>query len=172
MKPYWKALAILGAFGILGQVFLSRQGPRRSGNEELRLAPELTLPDLEGHAVRLSDFRGSVVLLDFWASWCIPCIEELPELKTLHGKYRPRGFTVLGISLDDEAEVVRKFVRERQVPYPILLSEGGPPESYPIRQLPYAYLLNRKGEIAKRYVGFKFIDEVERDVASLLDARK
>lgn len=132
-------------------------------------APNFALPDVQERRVRLSDFRGKVVLLDFWATWCGPCLEELPDLKALHEKYKDKGFTIVGLSMDEEsAKAIKPFVKENEIPYPILISGGAPPEGYSVFGLPTAYLIDSKGKIVKNYIGYKYPAELEKDVSSLL----
>ena len=168
MKPRWKA--VLGLFGMAALLYFLAVS-MRSTSEDVSLspAPPLSLPDLQGRTVSLSEFKGKVVLLDFWATWCDPCIEELPDLKRLHATYKDRGFTMVGVSLDVlGAKAVRPFVSENKVPYPVLLSGGEPPEGYRLPGLPTAFLIDREGRIARRYIGPKLYEEVARDVEELL----
>src|SRR5262245_12186924 len=81
-----------------------------------KMAPDFALPDLEGHTVHLSDSAGKVRLVNFWATWCAPCREEIPTFKELHQTYGPRGLTVLAIS-SEGADVVAPFVKENGIPY-------------------------------------------------------
>ncbi|MBI5624359.1 MAG: TlpA family protein disulfide reductase [Elusimicrobia bacterium] len=138
-------------------------------SEAPRAAADFALPDLSGKTVRLSDFKGRVVLVDFWATWCAPCLEELPDLKALYSKRKDLGFTIVGISIDDEGkEVVAPFVDENQVPYPILIAGLEPVGGFPVRGLPTAYLIDRRGFIVKKYIGFKFPEQLDKDVSTLL----
>lgn len=164
----WKA--VLGFLGVAALLYyFASPGKPSRRDEPLSPAPEIRLPDLSGRSVSLSDFKGKVVLLDFWATWCQPCIEELPELKALHAAFSARGFTVLGVSLDAlGAQGVGPFVRENQVPYPVLLTGGTPPSSYPLMGLPTAFLIDRQGRLARRYLGPKTFADLAKDVEKLL----
>lgn len=164
----WKTL--LGFFAAAALLYyLASPGKPARRDEPLSPAPEIRLPDLSGRRVSLSDFKGQVVLLDFWATWCQPCLEELPELKALHAAFQARGFTVMGVSLDVlGAQAVGPFVRENQVPYPILLSGGTPPANYALMGLPTAFLIDRQGRLARRYLGPKTFAELAKDVEKLL----
>ena len=95
-------------------VFWRRYGPAPS-----LPAPPLSLPDPAGRRIALADFKGQVVLLDFWATWCEPCLYELPDLKKLQETFKPRGFTILGVSMDEEPRDVAPFLRENKIPYPV-----------------------------------------------------
>ena len=135
-------------------------------------APDFTLENLEGTAVSLSDFRGKVVLLDFWATWCPPCRKEIPHLKELHTEYGDDGLVILGIALDVKGRrVVAPFVEEHQLPYPIVLGGQEVSRAYGgVRNIPTAFLIDRDGLIRRRYVGYQDKDVFERDLRVLLSA--
>ena len=106
----------------------------------------------------MSDFQGRVVLLDFWATWCIPCHDSIPFFEKLHGKYGSQGLTVVGINQDVSQRYVPDFVKRFHMTYPILVdtaSEAG--RLYGVSALPTTFLVDRKGMIRKRWVGFDFI---------------
>lgn len=132
------------------------------------LPPPLELPDLSGRPVRLADFKGKVVLLDFWATWCPPCIEELPDLIRLHKSLETGGFTVVGVAVEESSQAdVSEFVRLHKVPYPVLYAEERP-KAFRLRALPTAYLLDREGRVRQKYLGSKDAGDLKRDVESLL----
>ncbi len=168
MTRNWKALlGLVGMAILLYYATVSRRGWREQA--ALSPAPEFSLPDLTGRKVSLSSFKGQVVLLDFWATWCDPCLEELPELKSLHEKYKEKGFELVGVSLDVLGQkVVSPFVRENRIPYPILLSGGWPPEGYVLPGLPTAFLIDRQGLVVRRYMGPKRSSDLARDIEALL----
>lgn len=170
-RTRWKTLAGLAVVLAGGYLIGVLRGPHTDDlSEKPRLAADFALPDISGKAVRLSDFKGQVVLVDFWATWCAPCLEELPDIKALYGKHKDRGFTIVGISIDDMGkEIVAPFVKENQVPYPILLAGVDPVEGFPVRGLPTAYLIDRRGFIVKKYFGFKFPEQLDKDVAVFLN---
>lgn len=153
-----------------------QQGPQTQDlSQNPRPSADFILPDLQGKPIHLSDFKGKVILLDFWATWCLPCIEELPDLKAVYKKYADKGFVIVGVSLDEAGkEVVVQFVKEHNVPWPVLFAGGADksPKGYPLRGLPTAYLISPDGMIRKRYTGFKFREELEKDIESLVPIRK
>ncbi len=129
-------------------------------------APDFTLPDINGNMVNLSDFKGQVVLLDFWATWCIPCRQELPHFQKLYDTYKDQGFAMIGISVDEAgATIVRPFLEKNNIDYVNLISSfeveklygDGTPEIKKkygsIQGIPVTFIINRKGEIIQRYVG-------------------
>lgn len=165
----WKSLAAATGVAVaLYWLIASVPGSRRV--EQPKLAPELALPDLSGKTRRLSELRGKVVLLDFWATWCEPCLEELPELIRLHANLKDRGFTMLGVSVDAEGrETVEPFARDNAIPYPLLLSHGAVPRGFPVPGFPTAFLIDREGWIVRRYLGPKSYNQVAEDVEEYLD---
>lgn len=135
-------------------------------------APDFRLPSLSEQETGLEDFKGEVVLINFWASWCGPCQEELPELQLLHQKYQERGFRVIGINIDKKKQNAQKFVERFRLSYPILLD----PDSSVIRQyrghsMPISYLIDRKGTVRAVFFGFnrKKLPQMEKSIVGLLD---
>ncbi|MBI5967291.1 MAG: TlpA family protein disulfide reductase [Deltaproteobacteria bacterium] len=128
--------------------------------EEL-MAPAFTRLSLKGENVDFSEFKGKVILLNFWATWCPPCREEIPYLNELHNKYKRDGLVVIGIALDQGGpEKVRKFVEENGVEYIILMGDEAIVEAFgkipglgPIQGIPTTFIIDRKGQICRRFVG-------------------
>lgn len=116
---------------------------------------EFTLPDLAGKATRLSDFKGNVVLLNFWATWCGPCREEMPTIEQLFRDYQRKAFVVVGVAGDKQGKtVVEPFVKEHGLSFPVVLdADGVVSQQYRVRGIPTVYLLDRQGRIAGMYVG-------------------
>lgn len=132
-------------------------------------APPFTLATFEGRQVSLADFRGQVVLLDFWATYCPPCIEALPELQALQTKNASRGFTVIGITVDDRAQLVEKATKAAEVSYPIVKATPEVWSAYKVNALPALILVGRDGTIIRRYGGeadkAAMLAEIERAIA-------
>ena len=140
-------------------------------NDVKRPAADFTLPDLQGKSLKLSSLRGKTVLLDFWATWCGPCIEDIPSLNALQAKYEGKGFTVVAISIDDaNSKEVAAFAREHQIAYPVLLTGGQDkiPDGYAVFGLPTAYLIDPSGVVRRKYFGPKDEDELARDIEDIL----
>ncbi len=121
-----------------------------------RPAPKFALKTLAGKPVSTESLAGQVVLLDFWATWCMPCRKSMPELEALHRKYAARGFTVLGVSIDEGgAGPVKKFVTAKKFTYPIAIdSEKNPAwDAYQVKSVPAAFLIDRKGQLVAQWTG-------------------
>lgn len=140
----------------------------RNGGQPVGAA-DFKLQDLSGKSVKLSDFRGRPVLLDFWATWCPPCRESIPAIEKIHENYNGRGLVVLGISVDEGGwDSVSAFVQQNRITYPVLKGTDNVSSEYQVRTIPMAILLNRDGKIVKRYLGFGGEDELEKDIKALL----
>jgi peroxiredoxin len=124
-------------------------------------APAFSLKTFDGKTVSLADYRGKVVLLDFWATFCPPCVQALPELQALHAKNASRGFAVVGVTVDDRAALVQKATGRAKVAYPILKATPEVWNAYKVNALPSLILVGRDGKILKRYGG-------EADKAAML----
>ena len=119
-------------------------------------APDFELPDLKGGTVRLSDLRGRVVLLNFWATWCGPCRVEMPTIQAVYEDYGDRGLSVLAVAGDYQgAEFVAPFMRDLGLTFPGLLDERGEVQDlYFVNALPMTFLLDRNGVVVNKLVGF------------------
>ena len=116
--------------------------------------PDLAFVDLEGNAENLSDYRGKIVLVNFWASWCTPCREEMPDLVRISKEYASRGVVVLGVAMDvGGLDGVRRFLDEIDVTYPIVVPRGDSSALSSVRGLPTTWLLDEKGRVAVIYAG-------------------
>ena len=128
-------------------------------------APDFTLPDLNGVEMSLKDFRGQVVLIDFWATWCGPCTIAIPHVQKLYEKYKSQGFVVLGVDVWERGEVeelVRDFQKDYGLTYDILLDkDGSVAELYEVKGIPSAWLLGSDGIITWTHLGFSAGGEVE-----------
>jgi peroxiredoxin len=136
----------------------------------LKEAPDFTLTDLSGQPVTLSEHRGKVVLLDFWATWCPPCRKEIPHFVELYDQYRDQGLEIIGISLDQAGvETVQKFAEEYQINYPVVMGHAEVAGSYGgIRGIPTTFAISREGKIVETYVGYRDREVFESIIKSLL----
>ena len=133
-------------------------------------APALSGPTLDGKSLALAGFAGKVVLVDFWATWCDPCKEEIPDLVKLRDRLKDKGFEIFGVSMDEEgAKAVSKFAAKQPISYPVVLNGGErPPAGWVVPGLPTAYLIGRHGEVLKRWFGEKDMPDLEKDVTAAL----
>jgi len=124
---------------------------------------------LSGQQLHLSDYRGSVVLLDFWATWCDPCREEIPHFVELQNRYRDQGLQIVGVSMDDSPEPVRDFYRQFKMNYPVVMGNASTGELYGgVLGLPIAFLIGRDGRIYSKHIGATDIAVFEREITMLL----
>jgi cytochrome c biogenesis protein CcmG/thiol:disulfide interchange protein DsbE len=135
-------------------------------------APEFSLPDMTGQQLKLSDYRGKVILLDFWATWCGPCREEIPHFVELQNKLGDQGFQVIGVSMDDGPEPVREFYRQFKINYPVVMGNAKIGELYGgVLGLPIAFVIGRDGRIYSRHIGAADISLLEREIEAQLQAQ-
>jgi len=120
-------------------------------------APDFTLRNLQGNLEGLGDYRNKVIVLNFWATWCAPCLEEMPAFEKLYRKYRSRGLTVLAVSLDKgDNSKVRDFVDTNNLTFPVLIDSDGTAEKlYPSFTIPFTYVIDKEGRVAARVDGAK-----------------
>ena len=124
-------------------------------------APVFSLPDLRNpsQSLSLSDYRGQVVYLDFWASWCGPCRRSFPVLEEVYQEFSEQGFTVVAVNVDEETEMAMEFLERYPVSYPLLLDpDGNTPALYGIKGMPTAYLIDRAGVVRHVHEGFRKSD--------------
>ncbi len=159
---------------LLGVVYFQRsRAPqeRDAGAKQHLLAPDFTLPQLDGQPLRLSSYRGKVVLLDFWATWCDPCREEIPHFVELQQKYADQGLQIIGVSMDDSPDPVGPFYRQFHMNYPVVMGNAKIGELYGgVLGLPIAYLIGRDGSIRGKHIGATSAAIFEKEVNSLLQA--
>ncbi len=133
-------------------------------------APDFTLADAKGNHVRLGDYKGKVVLLNFWATWCGPCKVEIPWFIEFEKQYGAQGFTVLGVSLDEDGwKAIDPFVAKEKINYPIVLGTEKVNELYGgIEALPTTLVIGRDGKVAYLHAGLIGKDEYRKEIVELL----
>jgi peroxiredoxin len=140
--------------------------------KDRRAAPSFALKDASGKTVDLSKYRGKVVLLDFWATWCHGCKEEIPWFAQFEREYRSKGFAVVGVSLDEDGwNVLRPFLAANKVPYRMLLGDDPTAKKYSIDALPDSFIIDREGRVAAKYVGLVDRNDVEANIKAVLRER-
>lgn len=137
-------------------------------------APPVWAPQADGTSTGLRDLRGQVVLVDFWASWCAPCLQSLPELETWQRELGDRGFTVLAVNVDTERAKALAFLKRKPVSYPVVYDpQGWWPEQYNVGGMPASYLVDREGRLHASFSGYseKDLPRIRQQVEVLLDER-
>jgi cytochrome c biogenesis protein CcmG/thiol:disulfide interchange protein DsbE len=172
-SSYIWMLLFLAAAGLIGGGWLWRT--KQSGAiqpiSERRTMPALALPQLGGGEWSLADHRGQVVLLNYWATWCEPCREDLPGLIELARSSDSQRVAIVGVALDsgpNAQETVRSFVAKFHVPYPIAMPDERERRSIGDMGLPTTILLDKHGRVARKYFGATERDDFARDIATLL----
>jgi cytochrome c biogenesis protein CcmG/thiol:disulfide interchange protein DsbE len=135
-------------------------------------APKFELLTIEGELLSLSQLKGKVVYLDFWASWCGPCRQSFPWMNSITKKFSNEKFQIVAISVDDSESDIKKFLRRTPADFTILSdSSGRTPAAYEVKAMPSSFLINKNGSIVKKYSGFKEseIESIENDIQFLLN---
>jgi thiol-disulfide isomerase/thioredoxin len=131
---------------------------------------KFSFKDINGRKVSLSEFKGKVIILDFWATWCVPCKAEIPGFIELQKKYGGRGLQIIGLSVDDSMPTAKKYATEMKMNYPVLLADGKEDilRAYdPIPSIPVSVVIDREGKIVSRHVGIVKMDVFEKEIAAL-----
>jgi peroxiredoxin len=151
----------------------SRQSPEMPQRANVRKsAPDFALTDANGFPIRLSSYRGRVVLLDFWATWCTGCKVEIPWYIEFQKKYARRGLTSIGVAMDEEGwQKVKPYLHEHPINYPIVLGNPVLTKPYEIASMPVTLLIDRAGRIADAHIGIVDKDTWENEIQQLLKER-
>ena len=166
------SVAIMVVFAAVNATSSSRafkfsEGSSSAGFKE---APDFTLADINGNKKMLSDYKGRVVILDFWATWCPPCRAEVPHFIALYNEYREKGLEIIGVTLDHNAEeVARSFAEENGINYTVLLGDRQVSDLYGgIMSIPTTFVIDKDGLIRKKYLGYQDKEVFEKDIKELL----
>jgi len=142
--------AALGLLVVSGALAADAGGP----------APGFSLNSLAGEQGALSQYKGQVVMVNFWATWCGPCQQEMPLLDQMYKKYKPAGFTLIGVNVDKEAPAVKELLARKPVSFPILLDPANQvSKAYHVDEMPSSVIIDRKGAIRYIHRGYKPGDE-------------
>ncbi|HEY9188239.1 MAG TPA: TlpA disulfide reductase family protein [Ignavibacteria bacterium] len=161
LNQIFKSLLLIIVFLSFTQLFAQRKIENQASSNK---APDFTLEDLNGKNVKLSDFKGKVVIINFWATWCPPCKAEIPDFIELYKTYQKKGLVILGIALDNKEKVV-KFVKDNGINYPILMGNQEVSNLYGgISGIPTSFVVDRKGIIKNVFVGLRSKEVFEQNI--------
>jgi len=161
-------LAALGVYAVRHSRDIQHQ-PRAA--KVRKPAPDFTLPNIDGRQLQLSSYRGKVVLLDFWATWCVPCREEIPHFVELQQKYGGQGLQIIGVSMDDSPDPVHPFYQQFHMNYPVVKGTAETGSAYGgVLGLPIAFLIDREGLIYAKHIGATDSAVFEKEIVSLLQS--
>ena len=150
MQRFFQLILPLAVAGLL----LSTQ-PAAAILQKGDRAPALKLVTTSGQPVTLANYKGYVLVMDFFATWCIPCKESIPHMNALNRKYGKQGLQILGVSVDEGGESeVKSFITERKISYPVVVAPEDLQTEYGLRSIPTIYVINKKGIVAEKYQGF------------------
>jgi peroxiredoxin len=174
LSPTKRLFALAAVAGLLGLMSCASTPTVDAANvkpvKERKKAPEFALKDVDGKVVRLSDYKGKVVLLNFWATWCGPCKVEIPWFVEFEKMNKDKGFAVIGVAMDEEGwEVVKPYIGEKGVNYRVVVGDDSTATLYGgVDSLPTTFLLDREGKIATVHIGLVSKAEYAKDIAALL----
>lgn len=131
-------------------------------------AKDFTLPDLEGDMIALSDYRGQNVFLNFWASWCEPCVDEMPDIEKIYQTYQDQGLVVLTINTGEDKTTVTEFMQQHGYTFPVLLDLNlNTARQYKTTSIPVSFFINKDGKIAAKKVGLITAEEIKQQLDKL-----
>jgi len=169
-NPHIWLLAGLVAVYLALSTFEDADRPSLNPVSQRKVAPDFALKDSSGKIVKLSDFRGKVVLLNMWATWCAPCREEIPWFVDFEREFKDRGFTVLGVAMDDRGwDVVQPYIKRHELNYPVTVGDSEVSTIYGgTGALPTTFMIDREGRIARTHVGVAGRHTYKQEIQDLL----
>jgi cytochrome c biogenesis protein CcmG/thiol:disulfide interchange protein DsbE len=170
MKKYFIAVLLLTVISLSLGLAACQVGAAASVAAVSSKAPDFSLPELGGASFRLSDTKGKVVILDFFATWCPPCRMEVPHFQALYDQYKDKGLVVVGVALDQGGVAdVKPFVKQNKVTYPVVIGDQNVAAMYGgIRGIPTTFIIDRQGNIVEKLVGYRDKSEFEKAIQKLL----
>ena len=170
---YLKKLFIVVCVVAVALIAASCKKNERNVVVEEGKAPDFTLSDIRGTKVTLSGLRGKVVMLEFWATWCPPCRDSIPDLNRVYEKFKDKNFELLAISVDEGRDVsstVGSFMKEHGVIYPVLIDDGKVNQSYGVTNIPVMFIIGKDGKVVKKHIGYTggLAEKLSREIEALL----
>ncbi len=168
LRPISAGITLAAALLVLCAILPARV-PASASDSSRKAAPDFTLDDSNGAPLKLSGYKGKVVLLDFWATWCHGCGTEIPWFIEYQNKYKDSGLAVIGVSMDDDGwKVVKPFIEEKKMNYAVVLGNADVAKLYKVDAMPVTVLIDREGKIAASYDGVVDRAACEAKIQSLL----
>ena len=155
---------------LLAGLLLIACGPLMAASDP-KPAPDFTLKSRSGENIKLSELRGNVVMVNFWASWCGPCRQEMPLLQQLYDRYQGMGFTLLGVNVDEERAAADKMLKDIPVSFPVLYdNENKVSKQYQVKAMPSTFMVDRDGNVRFLHKGYKpgYEEDYQQQIRSLL----
>lgn len=171
MKKLFYQFWLILSFGLIVVPAYSQDDASSCSVDDKTANLDFTLLDMHGEELKLGDYKGKVILLDFWATWCAPCRIEIPGFIELFDKYEDRGLAVLGISVDDPVEALQLFAEDLEMDYPVLIGDQRDDikDAYgPLYGFPTTFLITRQGNICHKHTGFTPKEQFESEIRQLL----
>jgi peroxiredoxin len=163
-----KKISLIVAFILLTAMGAYSPADSDKNPPAIERAADFSLKDLRGGTISLASMRGKVVLLSFWATWCPPCVSEMPSLNRLYQELRPRGFEVVAVSLDRSTDDVREYIGKKGFKFLVLMDEGNTvAKRYKVFSTPTTFLIDKKGNVVERFYGE--YDWQDRDVRAKIE---
>ena len=152
------------AIGLLSYLYISSDESRTPS--DIGEIPSVEIETITGQKLNLSDLKGKIVLINFWATWCPPCREEMPYFEEIYRRYREKGFTIIAVSVDANENFVKDFVKDYDISFPVSMDKEGLSDMFGVSSLPMSFLYDESGKLIKRKIGAYF--SLEEDLKELL----
>lgn len=160
-----------GKVGIAEPALVPSHGSAAGCKAQEKAKLDVTLKDMNGANVRLADYKGNVILINYWATWCGPCRVEIPGFVELYDQYKDKGLVILGVSTDDDPETLRAYAKELKMNYPVLVGRDNEPflDAFgPLWGLPTSFFIGRDGSICGKHLGPATKEDFEKAIQPLL----
>ncbi len=152
------------AIGLLSYLYISSDESHTPS--DIGEIPSVEIETITGQKLNLSDLKGKIVLINFWATWCPPCREEMPYFEEIYRRYREKGFTIIAVSVDANENFVKDFVKDYDISFPVSMDKEGLSDMFGVSSLPMSFLYDESGKLVKRKIGAYF--SLEEDLKELL----